>query len=296
MEALNYDQPLDLNLTCPTRDSPRESVDPAVHLNLLTPEETNKFISRCADAFLAYMERLHRKLIVLVNLDQRKVLALRASESSRYRPRGRGKIMRMIRRKLRLWKADHGVLLTLTVAEYDANSTRYQGMGQLHAWKMINEKASEFCDELNKWRERNGKKKIKAYAKVLEEQPGRHYPHLHIYYPGLYFLAPKEVIDRLWPYGITNVKPTFRTSPAEYIIKYLSKMDDNQFMNTMLWTFKLRMYSTSRGLKYGPETRTDTGWRFSPPSQDMTAEEVLAWWINEGYLDTSQSSPIPRGS
>jgi len=265
------------------------------HLDSLTPEETNHFISKCADDFLGHMKRLYEKLIVLVNPKEKKVCVKRAIYSSRYTPQGRQKILRMIRRRLRLWKADHGVLLTLTVAEFDANTSLYRGMGKLHAWESIMREGRAFCDELNKWRKRNGKKPIKAFAKIIEDQPGRHYPHLHIYYPGLYFLAPKEVISKLWPYGITNVKQTFGRTPAEYIIKYLSKESNNDFMNVMLRTFRLRMYSTSKGLKYGPDVIANNGWIYQHIGEGETPRQVVEWWAAEGYSIKGQDLTIPRG-
>ena len=248
-----------------------------------------------AETFHYYMENLHHKHIVLTNPEEKKVSSKRASDSSRYTQAGLQKIKKKIRERLSAYKATSGVLLTLTVAGCDQTSQNYQGKSLPHAWKTIMEAGRAFSDELNKWRKRHGLSTIKAYIKVLEIQPGRYYPHLHIYYPGLKWLADLPALDQLWPYGIVNIKHTDSTSPTNYITKYLSKMEGRDFMNVMLFTFHLRMYSNSRGLRYAPKIPKDTAWGYSSAGTILATEASINEYLKAGYSLVSQTSMMPGG-
>lgn len=241
------------------------------------------------------MEILHQNVIVLTNPDQREVCTKRASDASRYTPQGIEKIKKKIRERLKAYPATFGVLLTLTVADPNPNQKHYQGKPKLEAWRTINKLAREFSDELNKSRKRQGLKKVRAFVKVLEIQPGREYPHVHIYFPGLKWLAPTKVLQRIWPYGNVDVGHTDSSSPSQYLAKYLSKMNGRDFMNVMLFIYHLRLYSNSKGLRYATVNRHNTGWQYSSAGTRLQSEANAVHYIEAGYSLVGQISITPRG-
>jgi hypothetical protein len=272
-----------------------DQTQPRKPLDQLNPEEISSLENKYSDDFVSHMEALQHRFVVLKHPGEKKVCVKRASESSRYSEPGARKLKKRIHQRLGSYAATDGILLTLTIAEFDANRKFYEGMSRLSAWESINREGRGFTDELNKYRKAHGLKKIRAYVKALEEQPARHYPHLHIWFPGLKWLAPISVIQGLWPYGNVDIKRIWNTSPGEYIIKYISKMQGKDSMHVMLWAFHLRLFSTSRGLQYGPEIHADNGWRYSSSGGYFTMKEEVERLIAEGYSVTDPTLIQPRG-
>lgn len=261
----------------------------------LTAEELNSLENKYADDFSFHMESLQHKFVVLKHPGEKKVCVKRAIDSSRYHPAGQRKLKKRIHQRLGAYPATDGILVTTTVAEFDTNRKCYEGKSRLSAWESINREGRGFTDELNKWRKAHGLKKIRSYVKVLEDQKERHYPHLHIWFPGLKWLAPIAVIQNLWPYGNVDIKRIWNTAPGEYIIKYISKMAGKDMMQVMLYTFHLRLFSTSRGLKYGPERKVDNGWRYSSSGGYFSMKEEIERLVAEGYSITNPTLIQPRG-
>jgi hypothetical protein len=267
---------------------------PSNRFNLLTTEETNQEIFTLSEKFQYYMHTLDHKFIILTNPKEKMVCSKRASYSSRYTKTGIKKIKDKVRKRLSAYKATFGIMLTLTIADNEHEQKSYQGMLQLDAWEQINKLGREFTDELNKWRKRHNLKKVRAYVKVLEIQPGRYYPHLHIYCPGLKWLAPIRMMQKLWPWSNVDITTTDSTAPGDYITKYLSKMEGKDFFNLMLFSFNLRMYSNSRGLKYSPEIHEDKGWRYSSAGTQRASEDGIDQFIKAGYILVGQPLMEPR--
>lgn len=264
--------------------------------DFLTAEEINALENEYASAFTYHMEGLQHKFVVLKHPGEKRVCVKRAIESSRYHPAGQRKLKKRIHKRLGAYPAVDGILLTLTIAEFDSNRKYYEGMSRPSAWECINREGREFTDELNKYRKAHGLKKIRGYVKVLEDQKERHYPHLHIWFPGLKWLAPINEIQRLWPYGNVDIKRIWNTAPGEYIIKYISKMAGKDLMQVMLYTFHLRLFSTSRGLKYGPERKQDNGWRYSSSGGYFSMKEEVERLVAEGYSIADPTLIQSRGS
>lgn len=265
------------------------------HFGVTNPQEANEQIADLADRYSYYMNNLHRKFIVLTDPGEKRVSLKSSSDSSRYTSTGLQRIKEKIRHRLRAYPSTFGVLLTLTIAEFEANAKYYSGRTQLEAWESINKCGREFTDELNKWRKRHGLKTIRAYVKVLEIQPNRYYPHLHIYFPGLRWLAPVQTIQRLWPYGNADLDFRDSLSPGNYITKYLSKMEARDFLNVMLYSFKLRMFSNSRALRYAPEVKGKTSWRCSTSGSRSYVFDVIQQYLKAGYSLTPNNCAEPRG-
>ena len=264
--------------------------------DLLTPEETDIKILEMADTFGYHMDGLHRKSILLENPKQKKLCPKRASDSSRYTPTGIDHIKEKLHQRLSAYPATFGIMITITVADPPDKQPKYHGKRRIEAWRTVNARGRQFTNETNKWRNRHGLKTVRAYVKVLENQPDRNYPHLHIYFPGLKYLAPIQMMQKLWPEGNVDYEYTQSTSPADYLTKYLSKMDGRDFMNLMLYAFALRLYSNSRGLKYGAIVKTDKGWRFLAAGTHYAIKDQLEQYLRAGYSITSQESIPPRGS
>lgn len=264
--------------------------------SVLTPEETDLKVLEMADEFNYYMDGLHRKSILLENHKQKKLCHKRASDNSRYTPNGIDKIKEKLHKRLSAYPATFGIMITLTIANPPDEQPKYDGKKSIEAWRIINARGSEFTNETNKWRNRNDLKTVRAFVKVLEIQPGRNYPHLHIYFPGLKWLAPIQMMQKLWPEGNVDYEYTDSTSPANYITKYLSKMDGKDFMNLMLYSFALRLYSISQGLKYSVIVKIDKGWKFLSIGTHSAIQDQVSQLLKADYSITGQESIRPRGS
>ena len=296
MEPLSYDRPLNLNLVYPTRDGPRESVDSSPRLNLLRPENFTPLENKYSQAWVSRMGILHDKRVVLKNPREKKVCIKRQIESTRYHPAGQARIKRKIHDRLGASPSENGILLTLTVADLDGGHTFYQGTSRLDAWRGFGYRTREFMDRVNKLRKTHGKRKIRRYIKVLEDQKGRRYPCPHIWFPGLKGLAYVKDVQKLWPYGNVDLKYIQNMTPANYIIKYISKMEGHDFMQAMIWHYRLRLFSTSRDFKYTYQDKPESPWRYSSTGDYFRAKENVELLVQEGYSVIDPTLIQPRGS
>ncbi len=179
------------------------------------------------DSWVWYMEGLKSKEFALVNHPEKVVKVLRAIWASRYHEKGQAKQKRHIKKALGYYFFKHGVMLTLT---FDHKKTARVG-----AWCDLGYKVRAFVDKVNKWRESKGLSKIKGFLHVNEDQPGSGYPAPHIVFPGLKYLAPHDVVSKLWGYGFVKVNVAGSVHPANYACKYITKMKDKDFMMAMMW-------------------------------------------------------------
>jgi hypothetical protein len=133
-----------------------------------------------------------------------------------------------------------GVHLVLT---YDPKQ-----VGRVSAWENVWKDFKRFMDALNLARQRKfGGKRRLDYAAVVEEQSGTRYPHIHVWFPGLKWLWGKD-LSRFWSHGFTSVNYRESGSVCRYIVKYIGKLKGWSDVGlAMLWKFRLRSYSVSRG-------------------------------------------------
>jgi len=230
--------------------------------------------------------------VVLKHPDTKKFIVKSSLESTRYHDAGRSRTKRKINDCLGSYPVTFGILLTPTTVSPDNESGCYEGMSRPDAWQGIGYRCRSIMDEINKWRKRNGLKKVRAYIKVLEDQKDRLYPCPHIWFPGLKYLAPISMIQKLWPYGNVDIALIWNDSPANYITKYISKMEGREFMQAMMWAYKLRTYSTSRDFQYSHKDRPDSGWRFVFSGGKYSAEEEIRKLVDEGYV-SARSGTLP---
>ena len=72
-----------------------------------------------------------------------------------------------------------------------------KGILRVGGWWNPGYKVRAFIDRVNKWRECKGLSKIKGFLHVNEDQRGGLYAAPHIVFPGLRYLAPIGVVEKL---------------------------------------------------------------------------------------------------
>lgn len=252
--------------------------------------------SDVCDRFVYYAETRRKVGAVLKNPKTGQTITRTALENSRYHPTGQRKIQRKIHHRLGDYKPQGGMLMTPTYASSDSTQTSYQGMTRQEAWSAAGYRIRYLMDRINKLRKSKGLGKIKRYIRVIEEQPDRLYPHYHIWFPGLRWLADYQEIQHLWPYGNVDFEYRDSQSASEYIIAYISKMEGREFFLAMTWEYKLRFYSLSRDYEYSAETKPPSGWTFVSSFGEFANKRVRIPARLQHRLDSIQPLIQPRGS
>ena len=200
--------------------------------------------------FLEYKGRIGRTHVILHKADEPSVLKIvPTSCRSRYFDDGRLYMSRRIRRRLSRYEKVPGLMVTLT---YDIKM-----IGKREAWASFGKDTRRFLNAVNQYRKRRGWRRL-HYLWVVEVQPTTGYPHVHIFFPNLRWLAPVEVINGNWREGRANVKSPkkIEVNCAAYISKYLRKMRGWSDLHlALLWCGKSRMYGFSRGFSAKNEKR-----------------------------------------
>jgi hypothetical protein len=210
--------------------------------------------NKICDGWVWYVEDLRSKKFALVNHIE-KVVKVRCNLwSSRYHVKGQARQKRHIKKALGHYFFKGGVMLTLT---FDPKRILRVG-----AWEDLGYKVRAFIDRVNKWRKSRGLSKIKGFLHVNEDQAGTGYPAPHIVFPGLKYLTPHDVLEKLWGYGFVKVNVAGSLHPANYACKYITKMKGKDFMMAMMWFFSIRTYTFSRVFKYRGEDWVNPGWEF----------------------------------
>lgn len=192
-------------------------------------------------AFRNYREKLADKRVIVQNLADGKVAKLvKPADASRYFFAGRKRIKARIRKRLGRWYNCPGVLLSLT---FDPELYSRED-----AWRAVGWLVSGYVNEVNQWRKRRGMPKAK-FIGVLEPQPGTGYPHVHLVFPYLKWLAPIAVLTELWGQASNSVdvKVKDQMSPVGYVCKYITKLDGwSDLALSYIWANGTRLYRMSR--------------------------------------------------
>jgi hypothetical protein len=194
---------------------------------------------------------------------------VRPSDRSRFFEEGRRRSKANIRRRLGSWYHANGVMLTLT---YDPKR-----IDQDTAWFHLGEHRRVFLNKLNLWRRRHGyERRSLASVVCVEPMKGTGYPHVHIVFPNLRFLAPLAVLGDLWAHGLTQVKYHDNLSPVSYACKYISKMSGwDDLSLAYLSMYHLRVYSISQRY-YLPDVPVhDPEWLFWTSTTAAGSETLL---------------------
>lgn len=216
------------------------------HLHIITPDKLGWAVmvsseSRQVEAFIDYMEKLKDKRVLVASLlDGNLAKLVEPADASRYFPGGRKRIKGKIFKRMGRWFNCPGFLLSLT---FDPTK-----ISRANAWRQVGVLRREFMNRVNRWRKRACRTKAK-FISVLEVQPGTGYPHVHLVFPYLRWLAPLAFMTETWGQASNSVDMSYRNSlsPVSYVCKYISKLDGwGDLALSYLWTNRTRLYSMSR--------------------------------------------------
>jgi hypothetical protein len=267
-------------LSLPTGDSPsslkfniivvNEDKAKIPHLYVITPDKLGWAVmtvgeAKQAEKFVDYLAELEDKRVLVYNLaDNTLAKIIKPCNASRYFPGGRKKIKGKIYKRLGRWFNCPGYLLSLT---FDPGK-----ISRTDAWKQVGKLRREFMNRVNRWRKRHGYPKAKCIP-VLEVQPATGYPHIHIVFPYLRYLAPVVWMREQWGQAENSVNFQVKdsVSPVSYVCKYISKLEGwSDIALSYIWVNRTRLYSMSRDYilpdysdKRVPE------WEFCRPSAIM---------------------------
>lgn len=215
-----------------------------------------------------------------------KFKVIKPKDFSRYFEQGRKKIKARIFKRLGRWGNVPGVLVTLT---FDPKLYTKD-----ESWYYVGKLRREFLNRINSYRRKKKWPKVKSLS-CLEVQKGTGYPHVHIVFPYLKWLADIKEITKAWDQGpnAADVKYRDNFSPTSYVLKYITKMDnwgDEHF--NYIWLFGTRLYSMSRDYSlpnYADKKLPE--WKFY--AYDST--QALCWWWLTGkhLLQRIREGPQP---
>jgi hypothetical protein len=234
--------------------------------------------------FLEYKGRIGRTHVVLTKKGERSVVKIMATSCrSRYFHDGRRYMSGRIMRRLGKYERVPGLMETLT---YDPKK-----IGKREAWANFGKDTRRFLNAVNEYRKRRGWRRL-HYLWVVEVQPGTGYPHVHIFFPNLRWLAPVKILRGNWRQGRANVEShpkKIRVNCAGYVSKYLRKMHGWLDLHlALLWCGKCRMYGFSRGFSAKVERRESEWqrWQIVVTEHIERVEKVLeggGYAVEHGY-------------
>lgn len=211
--------------------------------------------------YLEYRQALSDKLVVVRRLaDSSEAKVIRQSDSSRYFSQGRYRIKGKIVKRMGGFYSCNGLMMTCTYAP--------EMISRAEAWSEVGVRSRAMMNKVNTWRHRQGMSKVKG-IKVLELQEGTGYPHIHIGFPKLKWLAPVGKLTEWWGQAVNSVDLAYRDSfsPAGYVCKYISKMDGwSDEALAEIWANKTRLYSMSSDFYVQPLDKRIPEWSFHSTS------------------------------
>jgi hypothetical protein len=191
--------------------------------------------------FREYRSSLAEKRVLVVSLAESSVLkVIKPADASRYFAGGRKRIKARIYKRLGRWYNCPGLLLSLT---FDPKLIACDD-----AWRQVGQLRREFMNRVNRWRLRQGYQKAK-FLTVLELQKQTGYPHIHLVFPYLRYLAPIGWLVEQWGQAPNSVDIKVRDSmsPVSYVCKYITKLDGwSDEALAQIWDNGTRLYSMSR--------------------------------------------------
>lgn len=240
--------------------------------------------------FKEYKGRIGRTHVIMNQIADSSVLKIMpVSVRCRYFDDGRLYMSRKIRRRLGKYNKVPGLMQTVT---YDPKT-----IGKREAWASFGKDTRRFINAVNQYRKRRGWRRL-HYLWIVEVQPGTGYPHVHIFFPNLKWIAPLSIINGNWRHGRANIEiPTkIKVNCAAYISKYLRKMRGWSDLHlALLWSGKCRMYSFSRGFSAKVEKKESEYQRWRVVEVYDT-EELEFNLMKSGYTiditNANRASPV----
>jgi hypothetical protein len=168
-------------------------------------------------------------------------------------------------------------MLTLT---YDPKQ-----IGKQEAWASFGKDTRRFLNSVNQYRKRRSWKRL-HYFWVVEVQKQTGYPHVHIVFPNLKWLAPIKIINGNWRQGRANIESPkqLNVNCIGYICKYLSKMKGWTDLHlALLWIGKGRMYGFSRGY-LSPKPKKESEWQKWHVVQTENIENLQLALQDSGFI------------
>jgi len=226
--------------------------------------------------FLEHKRRIGRRQVVLTLRECPITVRIMSGKCrSRYFDEGRRHMSRRIVKRLGKYERVPGLMQTLT---YDPKK-----IGKEEAWASFGRDTRRFLNAVNQYRKRRGWRRA-HYLWVVEVQRGTGYPHVHIFFPNLRFLAPLNVLNGNWRQGRANVETPrkIKVSCAGYISKYLRKMEGwLDLYLALLWSGHGRMYGFSRGFS-AKVPKEESEWQFWCAFKEIKDREVFEKTLEEG--------------
>ena len=205
--------------------------------------------------FKEYKGRIGRTHVILSSKEDPSILKVMPVKCrSRYFDDGRLHISRKIRKRLGRYEKVPGLMETLT---YDPKK-----ISKREAWASFGKDTRRFLNSVNQYRRRRGWRGL-HYLWIVEVQKETGYPHVHIFFPNLRWLAPLKIINGNWKQGRSNIESPkkIRVNCVAYISKYLRKMSGWSDLHlALLWSGRCRMYGFSRGFSAKIE-RPESEWQ-----------------------------------
>jgi len=240
--------------------------------------------------FLEYKGRIGMTNVILNRKDDPAILkVMPVSCRSRYFDDGRLYMSRKIRRRLGKYNRVPGLMETLTYAP--------KKISKQEAWASFGKDVRRFLNAVNEYRKRRGWRRL-HYLWVVEVQHETGYPHVHIFFPNLKWLAPLSIINGNWQQGRANIESPkkIKVNCAAYISKYLRKMRGWSDLHlALLWSGKCRMYGFSRGFSAKVEKK-ESEWQRWYIIETDNLEELELNLMKGGYvIDTTNAyreSPV----
>jgi hypothetical protein len=240
--------------------------------------------------YLVHKGRIGRTQVILNRKDDPSTLRIMPVKCRcRYFDEGRSYMSRKIRRRLGKYEKVPGLMETLT---YDPKK-----IGKQEAWASFGKDTRRFLNAVNQYRKRKGQRRL-HYFWVVEVQKETGYPHVHIFFPNLGYLAPFSILNSSWSKGRANLAlPTkINTNCAAYVSKYLRKMQGWSDLHlALLWSGKCRMYGFSRGFSVKVEKK-ESEWERWRIIETYNLEEMEYNLMKGGYVIdityANRSSPV----
>lgn len=253
---------------------------------LLTLDE----IMECeTENFVEYIDELAEKAILLKHReDPERGVIVKPSNSSRYFPGGKRKAQRNIRTRFGIHYKAPGTFVTTT---YD-----HEKYSRWEAWQRLPKDLKRFKHDITMRYKRQGRLSPR-YISVIEEQSKTGYPHVHLFYPRLFWLLNKESVQTLWGVGRTRVEYAKGVNIGGYVCKYITKMGGwSDEALAFIWKHKIRLYSYSRCYKLPAEDKEPSEWSLLTSTTRRKIEDNLSMIIRaipniENLMDYLEDSP-----
>ncbi len=240
--------------------------------------------------FLEHKGRIGRTNVILNRKDEPSILRIMPAKCrSRYFDDGRLYMCRKISKRLGKYEKVPGLMETLT---YDPKK-----IGKQVAWASFGKDTRQFLNAVNQYRRRRGWRRL-HYFWVVEVQKQTGYPHVHIFFPNLRFIAPMYILSSNWGKGRANVSSPkkIKVNCAAYISKYLRKMSGWYDLHlALLWSGHCRMYGFSRGFSAKAEKK-ESEWQKWRVVETDNMDELELSLLKGGYvldiIPDSRASPL----